>query len=118
MAEAFLPPSRPFSRTRSCGAAILLAGALAAGPAAADSDAPAWQGVYEGVIGEAHIVAALAPSGARYVYLGQANDLGLIVSGESGALRMVETLAPGVDEDGKLRRRRPERRLEGRAGRP
>ncbi|HLJ71090.1 MAG TPA: hypothetical protein VKU03_07220 [Roseiarcus sp.] len=84
---------------RSRRAAIVLLGALAAGPVAADSDTPTWQGVYEGVIGKAHVVAALAPSGARYVYLGQANDLGLIVSDAGGALTMVETLAPGVDED-------------------
>jgi hypothetical protein len=60
---------------------------------------PAWQGVYQGTIGKALVVVALAPDAARYFYVGQTNDLGLIVSAEGDRLRMVETLTPAVQAD-------------------
>jgi hypothetical protein len=60
---------------------------------------PAWQGVYQGTIGKALVVVALAPDAARYFYVGQTNDLGLIVSAEGDRLRMVETLTPAIQAD-------------------
>jgi hypothetical protein len=60
---------------------------------------PAWQGVYQGTIGKALVVVALTPDDARYFYVGQTNDLGLIVSAEGDRLRMVETLTPTIQAD-------------------
>ena len=71
-------------------AAALLA---CAGPACA---APAWQGVYEGVVGASRIIVSLAPEGARYVYVTRPDDLGLIVEESGGGLKITETLAPGI----------------------
>jgi hypothetical protein len=65
----------------------------------ADPQPPAWQGVYEGTIGSAHVVAALAEDGARYFYAGKANDLGLIVSAQGTALSIEETLTPTIADD-------------------
>lgn len=72
---------------------------LLAFPALAEAETPDWQGVYDGVIGKAHIVAALAPNGSRYFYVGQKNDLGLIVSAEGAKLSATETLAPDLQDD-------------------
>jgi len=73
--------------------------AASAQPILAQPKPPAWQGVYQGSIGKAQVVVALAPDGARYFYVGQTNDLGLIVSAEGDRLRMVETLAPSIQAD-------------------
>ena len=66
---------------------------VCAGPALA---APPWQGVYEGVIGASRIIVSLTPEDARYVYVTRPNDLGLIVEESGGALKITETLAPGI----------------------
>lgn len=68
-------------------------------PCLADRKAPVWQGVYEGTIGGAHVVAALAEDDARYFYAGKPNDLGLIVSADGTALAIQETLAPSIGAD-------------------
>ncbi len=65
----------------------------------ADSKPPVWQGVYEGTIGTAHVVVALAEDEARYFYAGKANDLGLIVSAQGTALGIEETLTPTIADD-------------------
>ncbi len=74
--------------------------AVFAQPVCAQPKPPAWQGVYQGSIGKAQVVVALAPDGARYFYVGQTNDLGLIVSAEGDRLNMIETLAPAIEADG------------------
>jgi hypothetical protein len=72
---------------------------LALAPCLADQKPPVWQGVYEGTIGNAHVVAALAEDGARYFYAGKPNDLGLIVSADGTTLAIQETLAPTLAAD-------------------
>jgi hypothetical protein len=73
--------------------------AVSAGTILAQPKPPAWQGVYQGTIGKALVVVALTPDDARYFYVGQTNDLGLIVSAEGDRLRMVETLTPTIQAD-------------------
>lgn len=68
-------------------------------PCLADPRPPIWQGVYEGTLGAAHIVVALAEDEARYFYAGKPNDLGLIVSAQGVALSIQETLAPSITTD-------------------
>lgn len=68
----------------------------ACAPAGAD---PAWQGVYEGLIGPSRIIASLSPQGARYVYLTRPNDLGLIVRDAGTELMLIETLTPNIGAD-------------------
>lgn len=65
----------------------------------AESKPPIWQGVYDGTIGSAHVVVALAEDEARYFYAGKPNDLGLIVSAQGGELSIKETLAPTIATD-------------------
>ncbi|HTJ01840.1 MAG TPA: hypothetical protein VL492_03540, partial [Methylovirgula sp.] len=72
---------------------------LALAPCRADRKPPVWQGVYEGTIGNAHVVAALAEDDARYFYAGKPNDLGLIVAADGPALAIQETLAPSIGAD-------------------
>lgn len=81
------------------GCSVLGFFATFAGSAAADRKPPVWRGVYEGTIGNAHVVVALAEDGARYFYTGKANDLGLIVAAEGTALKIQETLAPTIAAD-------------------
>ena len=81
------------TRFSSLAFAVLVAGAS---PACAAS---AWEGVYEGVIGSARVIVALAPEGARYVYASRANDLGLIVNAKGASLALTETVAPGIGAD-------------------
>jgi hypothetical protein len=73
--------------------------AVSAQPIFAQPQPPAWQGVYQGSIGKAQVVVALTPDDARYFYVGQSNDLGLIVSPEGDHLGIVETLAPAIQAD-------------------
>lgn len=70
--------------------------AVAASPALAGEP---WQGVYEGVIGSARVIVALAPEGARYVHVGRPNDLGLIVTAKGNDLEIVETVTPNIGAD-------------------
>ncbi len=68
--------------------------ALSGGPEAAGL-----AGVYEGTIGNAHVIAALAEDSGRYFYAGKPDDLGLIVSPVGMALKIQETLAPTIAAD-------------------
>lgn len=72
---------------------------LAFEPCLADRKPPIWQGVYEGTIGKAHVVVALAEDGGRYFYAGKPNDLGLIASADGTALKIQEMLAPTIAAD-------------------
>ena len=78
---------------RHLAALALLALAL---PACAG---PAWQGVYDGVLGNARVIVALGPGYSRYAYLAKANDLGLIATEAGGGLQIAETIAPGIGAD-------------------
>ena len=82
-----------FLRRRSAFAAILCA---SLSPAQAG---PAWEGVYEGVLGQSRVIVSLSPGDARYAFVAKANDLGLIVAETDGVLKITETVAPGIDAD-------------------
>ena len=58
---------------------------------------PAWEGVYEGVLGPSRVIVSLSPDDARYAYAAGADDLGLIVAEAGGVLNITETVAPGID---------------------
>jgi hypothetical protein len=72
---------------------------LAAMPAFAQAPPPAWQGVYEGTLGKAHIVVAMSPFSTRYFYAGKANDLGLMVPDDGKLTNLKETLTPDISDD-------------------
>ena len=59
----------------------------------------AWEGIYEGAIGQSRIIVELAANDARYAYIGRPNDLGLIVEAKDGILRLTETLVTSLDAE-------------------
>jgi hypothetical protein len=92
-------PAKPRHLLHLALLACSVAGALAASPAFAQAPPPAWQGVYEGTIGKAHVVLALTPISTRYFYLGKANDLGLMIPDDGNLSKLQETLAPDMSDD-------------------